>query len=103
MGLFRWWFGEQSRRQVKRWRVRRHRKRLSNKDVATPCPMKACGYGKQAEDSRIRVKIQDLLDTAINPAVAGHGGVVTLFDVKGRWSTSRWGVAARGAGWRTSR
>ncbi|MBI4592840.1 MAG: NifU family protein [Candidatus Rokubacteria bacterium] len=28
------------------------------------------------------MKVQYLLDTAINPAVAGHGGVVSLVDVK---------------------
>ena len=60
--------------------------------------------GEQGEDSRLRAKIQDLLDTAINPAVAGHGGVVSLVDVKGTgWSTCKWAVAVRGAAWPTSR
>jgi len=30
----------------------------------------------------VRDKVQELLDTAINPAVAGHGGYIELLDVK---------------------
>ncbi len=33
-------------------------------------------------DDEIRTKIQELLDTAVNPAVAMHGGFVELVDVK---------------------
>ena len=34
------------------------------------------------EDVEIKDKVQDLLESAINPAVAGHGGFVQLIDVK---------------------
>ncbi len=34
------------------------------------------------EDLEMKDKIQDLLDSSINPAVAGHGGYVQLIDVK---------------------
>jgi Fe/S biogenesis protein NfuA len=34
------------------------------------------------EDVEMKDKIQDLLDSSINPAVAGHGGYVQLIDVK---------------------
>ena len=35
-----------------------------------------------AEGSQIRDRVQYLLDTAINPAVAGHSRMVSLLDVK---------------------
>ncbi len=54
--------------------------------------------GEQGEDSRIRAKIQDLLDTAINPAVAGHGGVVSLVDVKGKMVYLQMGGGCQGCG-----
>ena len=30
----------------------------------------------------LRDRVQELLDTAINPAVAGHGGLIELIDVQ---------------------
>ena len=54
--------------------------------------------GEQGEDSRLRVKIQDLLDTAINPAVAGHGGVVSLVDVKDKMVYLQMGGGCQGCG-----
>jgi Fe/S biogenesis protein NfuA len=30
----------------------------------------------------LKVKVQDVIDTMINPAVAGHGGFVELIDVQ---------------------
>jgi len=35
------------------------------------------------DESKIRSKVQQLLESTINPAVAGHGGQVKLLDVKG--------------------
>lgn len=32
--------------------------------------------------TELRVKIQEVIDTMINPAVAGHGGFVELIDVQ---------------------
>jgi Fe/S biogenesis protein NfuA len=34
------------------------------------------------EGVALKDKVQELLDTAINPAVAGHGGYIELIDVK---------------------
>ena len=36
----------------------------------------------EAEDTGVRTRVQELIDTAINPAVAGHGGYIELIDVK---------------------
>jgi Fe-S cluster biogenesis protein NfuA len=36
----------------------------------------------ETEEKGVRDKVQDLIDTAINPAVAGHGGYIELIDVK---------------------
>jgi Fe-S cluster biogenesis protein NfuA len=33
-------------------------------------------------DEEIREKVQQLIDSAINPAISGHGGFVDLVDVK---------------------
>ena len=54
--------------------------------------------GEQGEDSRLRAKIQDLLDTAINPAVAGHGGVVSLVDVRDKMVYLQMGGGCQGCG-----
>jgi Fe-S cluster biogenesis protein NfuA len=35
-----------------------------------------------AEEMTLKDKVTELLDTAINPAVAGHGGYIELIDVK---------------------
>ncbi|HZS32442.1 MAG TPA: NifU family protein [Methylomirabilota bacterium] len=34
------------------------------------------------DEAELKLKVQDLLDNAINPAVAGHGGYIELIDVK---------------------
>ena len=99
MGLFRRWFGGTEPR--------------SGEAVAGPAAPEtleqqgrrnavsdesARGDGEQGEDSRIRVKVQDLLDTSINPAVAGHGGVVSLVDVKGKMVYLQMGGGCQGCG-----
>ena len=33
-------------------------------------------------DEEIREKVQNLIDSAINPAISGHGGFVDVLDVK---------------------
>ncbi len=40
------------------------------------------GVSENSEE-RIRIKVQRVLDTQINPNVAGHGGKISLLDVKG--------------------
>ncbi len=92
MGLFRRWFGGTEQR--------------SGEAVASPAPPETLAVsdesvrsdGEQGEDSRLRAKIQDLLDTAINPAVAGHGGVVSLVDVKDKMVYLQMGGGCQGCG-----
>ena len=42
----------------------------------------AVGGRAMSEGTALKDKVQELLDTAINPAVAGHGGYIELIDVK---------------------
>src|SRR5260370_38238427 len=85
MGLFRRWFGETERTSheaaaspaaPETLEQQGRRNAVSDESVRSD--------GEQEEDSRIRAKIQDLLDTAINPAVAGHGGGGSLVAVRGK-------------------
>ncbi len=46
----------------------------------------------------IRRKVEDLLETEINPAVAGHGGHVSLVDVKGNAVYLQLGGGCQGCG-----
>src|SRR5260370_10291325 len=99
MGLFRRWFGETER--------------TSHEAVASPAAPETLEQqgrrnavsdesvrsdGEQEEDSRIRAKIQDLLDTAINPAVAGHGGGVSPVDVRDKMVYLQMGGGCQGGG-----
>ncbi len=49
-------------------------------------------------DAAMKTKIQEILDTQINPAVAAHGGVVDLIDVKGGSVYVRMGGGCQGCG-----
>ena len=51
-----------------------------------------------AEDRTVREKVQELLDTAINPAVAGHGGYIELIDVQESTVYLRMGGGCQGCG-----
>ena len=53
---------------------------------------------RKEPDALIREKVQQLLDTAINPAVAGHGGVVSLVDVKDKMVYLQMGGGCQGCG-----
>jgi len=46
----------------------------------------------------IRAQVQEAIDTAINPAVASHGGVVTLLDVQGNNIFLEFGGGCQGCG-----
>jgi Fe-S cluster biogenesis protein NfuA len=46
----------------------------------------------------IREQVQEVLDTAINPAVAAHGGFVTLLDVRGNTIYLEFGGGCQGCG-----
>lgn len=99
MGLFRRWFGGSEGKSGEAVEgltapetLEQHGHRSAVSDE------RARSDGEQEEDSRIRAKIQDLLDTAINPAVAGHGGVVSLVDVKGKMVYLQMGGGCQGCG-----
>ena len=47
---------------------------------------------------QIRGKVQEVIDSAINPAVAAHGGIVTLLDVKGNNIFLNFGGGCQGCG-----
>lgn len=49
-------------------------------------------------DDELRVKIQEIFDTQINPAVASHGGMVDLLDVKDNRIYLRMGGGCQGCG-----
>jgi Fe/S biogenesis protein NfuA len=46
----------------------------------------------------LKTKVQELLDDMINPAVAGHGGVIRLVDVKDDWVYLFMGGGCQGCG-----
>jgi Fe/S biogenesis protein NfuA len=46
----------------------------------------------------LKVKVQDLIDSMINPAVAGHGGFVELLDVKDNKVYLQMGGGCQGCG-----
>jgi len=50
------------------------------------------------EQDEIKQKVQKILDEMINPAVAGHGGVVDLLDVKEDVVYLRLGGGCQGCG-----
>ena len=99
MGLFRRWFGGAEQR--------------SGEAVAGPAapdtleqPGRRNAASEESaksdiergEDAHLREKIQYLLDTAINPAVAGHGGMVSLVDVRDRMVYLQMGGGCQGCG-----
>jgi Fe-S cluster biogenesis protein NfuA len=55
------------------------------------------GVGGDGEQ-QIRLKVQRVLDTQINPSVAGHGGKITLLDVKGDAIYIKMGGGCQGCG-----
>jgi len=100
MGLFGRWFGG-------------HDRKSGDDPMAVTRPARAASEGgsaaisggappteARAEDGSqtVREKIQYLLDTAINPAVAGHGGRVSLIDVKGNVVYLQMGGGCQGCG-----
>jgi Fe/S biogenesis protein NfuA len=50
------------------------------------------------EDEEIREKVQNLIESAINPAIAGHGGFVDLLDVKEKVVYLAMGGGCQGCG-----
>jgi Fe-S cluster biogenesis protein NfuA len=52
----------------------------------------------ETEEKGVREKVQELIDSAINPAVAGHGGYIELLDVKDSTVYLRMGGGCQGCG-----
>ena len=52
-------------------------------------------------DEEIREKVQNLIENAINPAIAGHGGFVDLLDVKDKVVYLSMGGGCQGCGMAT--
>lgn len=50
------------------------------------------------DDTQMTEKIQELIDNNINPAVAAHGGVITLLEVKDKKVYLRMGGGCHGCG-----
>jgi len=48
--------------------------------------------------AELKTKVQDLIDTMINPAVAGHGGFVELIDVQDNRVYLQMGGGCQGCG-----
>ena len=46
----------------------------------------------------LKVKVQELIETTINPAVAGHGGYVELLDVRDNTVYLQMGGGCQGCG-----
>ncbi len=53
---------------------------------------------KGSQEEVIRLKVQRVLDTQINPGVAGHGGKISLLDVKGYAIYIQMGGGCQGCG-----
>ena len=48
--------------------------------------------------TELKTRVQELIDTMINPAVAGHGGVVELIDVQDNRVYLQMGGGCQGCG-----
>ncbi|MDP6980344.1 MAG: NifU family protein [Myxococcota bacterium] len=55
----------------------------------------AAGSGPEEE---LRARVQDIIDNEINPSVAGHGGYISLLDVKGTRVFLHMGGGCQGCG-----
>lgn len=66
-------------------------------EMTAPLPDTAANVAGGLED-RIRVKVQHILDTQINPGVAAHGGQVQLLEVRGEDIYIKMGGGCQGCG-----
>src|SRR5712692_8297224 len=61
-----------------------------------------CGYRTRlrgvAMSADLKTRVQELIDTTINPAVAGHGGYVELIDVQDNRVYLQMGGGCQGCG-----
>ena len=95
MGLFSRWFGGSERRPGAAPVVPTAEENRTAPAASDERPQRD---GERGADAEIKEKIQYLLDTAINPAVAGHGGVVSLVDVQERMVYLQMGGGCQGCG-----
>jgi Fe/S biogenesis protein NfuA len=54
--------------------------------------------GDDTSDAELKEKVQELIDSSINPAVAGHGGFVELVDVQDSRVYLQMGGGCQGCG-----
>jgi Fe/S biogenesis protein NfuA len=54
--------------------------------------------GDEANTTDLKTRVQELIETSINPAVAGHGGYVELLDVKDSTAYIAMGGGCQGCG-----
>ncbi|UCH83398.1 MAG: NifU family protein [Candidatus Latescibacterota bacterium] len=65
--------------------------------IDSGAPSVSPDHAKELPSSEaIREKVSTLIDTAINPAIAGHGGSVTLTDVRGNTIYLEFGGGCQG-------
>src|SRR2546428_11628876 len=99
MGFFRRWFGGTEQKSTEAVASPAAPETLEQQgDRNAVSDVSARSDGEQGEDSWIRAKIQDLLDTAINPAVAGHGGGGAPGHVHGKTGSPPKGGGRQGGG-----
>ena len=62
----------------------------------------ATGEAGSSETSELRARVQDVIDREINPAVADHGGYITLLDVQGSRAFVHMGGGCQGCAMSTA-
>lgn len=99
MGLFSRWFGGSERKPAEALRASAMPETPKQKGRPNaPADESAQSDVERSEDRQIREKIEYLLETAINPAVAAHGGVVSLLGVKDNMVYLQMGGGCQGCG-----
>ena len=100
MGLFSRWFGRSERQGPSERAVAvAGPPTVAPERGPKPVPEEALHTDiEPGGGSQIRDRVQYLLDTAINPAVAGHGGMVSLLDVKDNTVYLQMGGGCQGCG-----
>ena len=78
-------------------RFKRYIRTLTN-EAGDKVELPSLGIMNPMGETEVKSKIQEILDTMINPAVAGHGGFVELLDVKENVVYLRLGGGCQGCG-----
>src|SRR5713101_1728487 len=72
------------------------RRHCQGAEAPIGCRLGAQGGGAMSDE--LMTKVQELIDSTINPAVAGHGGFVQLVDVKDKKVYIQMGGGCQGCG-----